>query len=390
MPGLFDDQDRNDKKSYKKLITYFVAAVSLVMLLFLAVIYSNTKSKQDKRNALDNELMQNKQELAEELGSVSSDEYGNLKSEDLDFWDMYKDEEKQESVSENKPSSPRKEDKPKPEVTLSEDSIMPTVSENEAEETDPSHIKARAKGEEEKAYEIKENAKKNSYDFKGYLSVDQTRPEYNDRNYTVRRGVDVSKYQGTIDWAKVRADGIDYAMIRVGARGYGSGQLMLDDNYVTNMMGAKAAGLDTGVYFFSQAVTEEEAAEEANFTVGALMNYGATYPVALDIEWVDNDEARTDKLSAQERTKIAVKYCETIKAFGYKPIIYASRDMLIAGLDVDELKDYEIWLSDDIKPEKGTDYPYEFAMWQYTRKGHVDGISGDVDMNLYFISSKEK
>ena len=95
-------------------------------------------------------------------------------------------------------------------------------------------------------------------------------------------------------------------------------------------------------------------------------------------------------LGSEERTELIVKYCDTIKSFGYEPLIYASRDMLIAGLLPDKLADYDIWLSDDYKPEKGTDYPYRFSMWQYTKKGKVDGIEGDVDLNLRFINNKEK
>ena len=112
------------------------------------------------------------------------------------------------------------------------------------------------------------------------------------------------------------------------------------------------------------------------------MNYGATYPIAIDIEWIEDDKARTDDLTAMDRTELAVKFCDTVKSFGYTPMIYASRDMLIAGMHPDLLEDYEVWLSDDYEPEDGTDYPYAFSMWQYSRKGKVDGITGDVDVNL--------
>lgn len=255
---------------------------------------------------------------------------------------------------------------------------------------DGKHIKAKAKGEDAKWYDIEEDAPKNTYDFKAALSMDDTKLEYKYGTISTRRGVDVSKYQGDIDWNKVKAAGYDFAMIRIGARGYGSGNLVLDDNFVAYMTGARAAGLDTGVYFFSQATTEEEAVEEANFTVGALMNYQVTYPVAIDVEWIEDDKARTDDLTAMDRTELAVKFCDTVKAFGYTPMIYASRDMLIAGMHPDLFEDYEVWLSDDYQPEDGTDYPYAFSMWQYSQTGRVDGISGDVDINLRFFNSKEK
>lgn len=404
MAGFFEDQDREDKRAYKKMVVYFVTAASLVMLLFLTVIYFNTKEKQERKRALEKEKQEQMLELEEQRAEDEALGIGesNVRSEDLDFWDMYeKDEDDEPSVSANNDDLVDRKDRPeevdKPYKPLSfnnikndnEDPIMPGDEEKD-DEDDGKHIKARAKGKEETWYDIIEDLNKNNYDLKANLNMDEDKLEYKDRAITSKRGVDVSKYQGTIDWAKVKAAGIDFAMIRVGARGYGSAQLMLDDNFVTNIMGARAAGLETGAYFFSQATTEEEAVEEANFTVGALMNYGATYPVAIDVEWIENDRARTDDLTAEERTDLAVKYCETVKAFGYKPMIYATRDMLIAGMLPDKLKDYDVWLSDDYRPEVGTDYPYEFNMWQYTKKGSVDGIPGEVDINISFVNYKEK
>lgn len=404
MAGFFEDQDREDKRAYKKMVVYFVTAASLVMLLFLTVIYFNTREKQERKRALEKERQEQMLALEEQRAEDEALGVGesNVRSEDLDFWDMYeKDEDPEPQVSSNngdladRKDRPDEEDTPYKPLSLNnikndnEDPIMPGEEEKD-EEDDGKHIKARAKGREETWYDIIEDLNKNNYDLKANLNMDEDKLEYKDRAITSKRGVDVSKYQGSIDWAKVKAAGIDFAMIRVGARGYGSAQLMLDDNFVTNIMGARAAGLETGAYFFSQATTEEEAVEEANFTVGALMNYGATYPVAIDVEWIENDRARTDDLTSEERTDLAVKFCETVKAFGYKPMIYASRDMLIAGMLPEKLKDYDVWLSDDYRPEVGTDYPYEFNMWQYTRKGNVDGIPGEVDVNISFVNYKEK
>lgn len=407
MAGFFEDQDREDKRAYKKMVVYFVTAASLVMLLFLTVIYYNTKEKQERKRALEREKQEQmealeQQRLEDEALGVGE---SNVRSEDLDFWDMYeKDEEtedepsvKDDDLTDGRDRPADDDDKYKP-LSLNnimndnEDPIMPQDEEKEVKDKndDGKHIKAKAKGSDAAWYEIIEDLNKNNYDLKANLNMDEDKLEYRNRGVVSKRGVDVSKYQGTIDWAKVKADGIDFAMIRVGARGYGSAQLMLDDNFVTNMTGARAAGLDTGVYFFSQATTEEEAVEEANFTVGALMNYGATYPVAVDVEWIENDKARTDDLTNEERTELAVRFCETVRSFGYKPMIYATRDMLIAGMLPDKLADYDIWLADDYRPETGTDYPYEFNMWQYTKKGKVDGIPGEVDVNLCFVNYKEK
>ena len=425
MAGFFDDQEREDKKAYKRTVIYFIAAVSLVMLLFLLVIYSNTREKQarERTKRLEEKAKQEEieeQKLEDEALGVGEH---NLTSEDLDFWEMYeKDSDKdskEPSVAAGNDDLVDRKDRPQDEdegsvssnttdrknsdedkdrrgnagTGTSGDEDTDEAGEEEKpkeKEDDGKHIKAQAKGENATWYEIIGDLDKHGYDLKTNLSMDEENLEYKDKNITSKRGVDVSKYQGAIDWMKVRAAGIDFAMIRVGARGYGSGQLTLDDNFVINIMGAKAAGLDTGVYFFTQATTEDEAVEEGNFTVGALMNYGVSYPVAVDVEWIEGDRARTDELTPEERTALVIKYCDTVKSFGYEPIIYASRDMLIAGLLPDKLNDYDVWLSDDYEPQDGTDYPYRFSMWQYTKKGHVDGIEGEVDLNLRFINNKEK
>jgi GH25 family lysozyme M1 (1,4-beta-N-acetylmuramidase) len=416
MAGFFDDQDREDRKAYKRAVIYFIAATSLVMLLFLLVIYSNTKEKRARQNALARQEAEEAEKKLEE-DKLEDEALGigehNLTSQDLDFWDMYEDNDKHKdedndnlTLSENSSEDildkddDREEylDELKKKVSENradrdnEDSIMLSEDEKKEKEKaeDGKHIKAKTKDGDPRWYDIDEEIPKNSYDLKANLSMDEETLEYKDRGVTTRRGVDVSKYQGTIDWQKVKEAGIDFAMIRVGARGYSGGQLMLDDNFVANITGAKAAGLDTGVYFFSQAVTEEEAVEEANFTVGALINYGVTYPVAIDVEWIEDDKARTDELTKTERTGIAKAFCDTIKTFGYSPMVYASRDMLIAGMYADDLVSYDVWLGDDYEPEDGTDYPYNFSMWQYTRKGKVDGITGDVDINLRFVNNKEK
>ena len=405
--GYFDDQDRDDKRAYKKMVVYFVAAASLVMLLFLVVIYMNTaeKSKEEKRRLREEakEMAEIEEEKAEEeaLGIGKN----NLRSEDLDFWDMYEEDENDRKEDDKEDSKEddtlsgneliKKDDRKRVYDEDNEDKIEGEISANivsRNEYDDENHIKAYDLNGDEKWYAISETAAKNNYDFKGNLSTTTSNNEifYNDRKVKSALGIDVSKYQGTIDWKKVKESGIEFAMIRLGSRGYGSGQLILDDNFVTNITGAKEAGVKVGVYFYSQAVSVEEAVEEANFTAGALLNYGVTYPVVCDVEWVENDTARTDKLTSKERTEYVCKFCETIKTFGYVPMIYATKDMLIAGLDVDRIDDYDVWLQDDCVEGVGTDYPYQFTMWQYSQKGTVNGVSGAVDMDLCFVNYEER
>ncbi|MBO4904898.1 MAG: hypothetical protein J5367_06715, partial [Lachnospiraceae bacterium] len=163
--------------------------------------------------------------------------------------------------------------------------------------------------------------------------------------------------------------------------------ISLDEKFVEYAQNAQLAGIQIGAYFYSQAVNETEAVEEANYIVGAVSGFGIKYPIAIDIERVQQDEARTDKLTSKERTAVVKMFCDAVKGYGYKPVIYATKDMLITGLDLEELSDYDVWLADESIP---TDYPYRFSMWQYNQKGRIDGITGDIDLDLSFIDYEQR
>ena len=206
--------------------------------------------------------------------------------------------------------------------------------------------------------------------------------QYIENNEVVSvKGIDISKYQENVDWEKVAASGVEFAMIRVGIRGYGTGEIVLDGTFETNMEGATKEGIDVGVYFFSQAVNEEEAIEEANFVLEQIAPYPVTYPIVLDVEEVDDSAARTAKLTQEERTKCAVAFLETIRNAGYTPMIYGNLKSFFHMLDFEQVKDYERWFAfydTDIY------FPYDVSIWQYTDKGQVDGIKGNVDLNIMF------
>lgn len=195
------------------------------------------------------------------------------------------------------------------------------------------------------------------------------------------KGIDVSKYQGDIDWEKVAADGVEFAMIRVGYRGYGTGAMVLDEMAAKNLEGATKAGIKVGVYFFSQAVSEKEAKEEAEFVMNCIKDYKITYPVVFDTEEVLNDEARTERLSVDELTQITVAFCDEISKGGYTPAIYANLRWFALSLDMSKLSDYDKWYA---YYDKEIYFPYKIDMWQYTENGSVDGIVGNVDMNISF------
>ena len=160
---------------------------------------------------------------------------------------------------------------------------------------------------------------------------------------TSHTGIDVSKYQGDIDWTAVKADGIEYAFIRLGIRGYESGKIVVDEYYEDNMKGANAAGVKAGVYFFTQAVTVEEAKEEAEFVIQNLAGYDVACPVVFDVERISGGKGRADQLTQEQRTDITVAFCEAIKAAGYTPMIYGNVVCFTRLLDMTRLNDYEKW-----------------------------------------------
>lgn len=195
-------------------------------------------------------------------------------------------------------------------------------------------------------------------------------------------GIDVSKYQSGINWQKVKNAGINFAIIRCGYRGYGSGVLVQDPKFASHITGAKAAGLRVGIYFFSQAITEAEAVEEASMAVKLANQYGINMPIAIDSEYAAGGRGRADGLSKSERTKITVAFCNTVANSGYKPMVYASKSWFSSHLDVSKFGSYRIWVA-HYADKCG--YSGRYEIWQNTSKGSVDGVPGNVDMNISSI-----
>ena len=200
-------------------------------------------------------------------------------------------------------------------------------------------------------------------------------------------GIDVSAHQKDIDWETVKAAGVDFAMIRLGYRGYGSGELVPDENFDKNVQGALDAGIDVGVYFFSQAITEKEAVEEANMTIAMLGDYEITYPVVYDWEVITGDKARTDNIAVEMLTKCAVAFCDTIEEAGFTPMVYQNKRTSLFKLALPDIAQYDFWLAE--YGDEATFY-YNYDMWQYTDEGRIPGIEGDVDLNICFTDYANK
>lgn len=264
-------------------------------------------------------------------------------------------------------------------VPVSEEVIAPVLEDESEQGLSLSFVDAHGEYYETT---IKPVANPCVYD-KNMFEFRNRRMTYAGEGYDYRIGIDVSYFQENIDWERVKADGVDFVFIRIGFRGYGEeGTLNVDSAFHENIKGAQAAGLEVGVYFFAQAINEEEAIEEANFVLKELEGYELQMPVVYDPETIRHTEARTDNVTKEQFTKNTLAFCKTIEEAGYDSMIYCNLLWQVFKLEMSDLQHIPTWYADyEFFPQT----PYHFEIWQYTQSGEVDGIEGDVDINLQLI-----
>lgn len=372
---LHDDYDDHSGMTPTVVMT-IVAVTAFVAVILMIVLLANGGTggnRQEARNTPPPEITspvilspESDSSVSNEQASKPIETGSGLYPEDLDFWDMYP--EKEEPTPEPQESAEREQAANDP-------------------STDGKHTMVVNRDGEEEWVLISPYLPKHEYDFTKLVCQSDRMKYYENGSQVSYVGVDVSKLQDYIDFVKVKRAGIDFVMIRVGARGYGTGQLIVDDYFNENIKRATDAGLDVGVYFYSQAITKEEAVEEANLVLENLGEYSISYPVAFDMELVPNDTARIDGLSRSERTDIAKTFLDTIEEAGLKTVIYGDKEWLIKEIDMSKLTAYDVWYAEEADIP---DYPYKFTMWQYSTRGSVDGIAGTVNLNISFIDYAEK
>lgn len=208
---------------------------------------------------------------------------------------------------------------------------------------------------------------------------------YNDTTLVSKFGIDISKHNGEIDWDLLQTSDVDFAFIRLGIRGYGTGEIVLDEQYINNIEGANRVGIDAGVYFYPQAITLEESIEEADFVLENIKDYNITYPVVIDIETINAEGVRSDVLTKEERTELTIAFCDHIREAGYETMIYGNIVSFTQLLDISKLNDYPKWYA---FYDNYIYYPYDFDIWQYSESGELPGIQGDVDLNIVFERDK--
>ena len=250
----------------------------------------------------------------------------------------------------------------------------------DAQDKDPQAGTSMSNEEPENVSDLK----RASSSYSGYTGSSYIHNGRFDSGYRIVNGIDVSKHNGNIDWLAVKAAGIDYAMIRVAYRGLSNGALFDDPMYQANIQGALSAGLKVGVYIFSQATTQAEAAEEANYILSRISEYNITLPVVIDYEYGANHTGRlaNANLDIDTATAVVNAFCTTVQSAGYTPMIYTNKEMLQSSIRGEILDNYyNVWLANYTTQ---TTYAGDYYAWQYSSRGSVNGISGYVDCNFFY------
>lgn len=226
--------------------------------------------------------------------------------------------------------------------------------------------------------EINANIKKNEYNPELFRRK-KSKMFYDDENYKIRQGIDISRHDKKVNWKKVKKNGFDFVILRAAWRGYESGILHEDENFKKNIQEAISAGFDVGVYVFSQAINEKEAEEEATFVLDLIKDYKITLPVVFDPENIGWEKARTDNISGEQFTKNAIEFCSKIKETGYEPMIYANLTWQMMRLDLEQLSEYKMWYADYSNIPQT---PYHFDFWQHYSPKRVSGVQKKCDVDI--------
>ncbi len=435
-----DDYDDNDERGSGSNMTLIYMALIMSTVIFAVtalVFWANGSKKSSDGSGYRQAVAQREERMLEESkssGTAASDNVissSKLTSDQLDIWTL-PDTGRQSSSNSNsgngtvtnqttgetvggssEKSSEKETTTTADELVSGKTSVYDMAEREDMSEsdkaneknTDKSNDKSTDKDEEDEDEEemtsirvthsdgtkewvdIDDDLDRNNYNYDN-LKYDNPIMRYIENGKTASWfGVDISAEQGDVDFAKLKKAKCDFCMIKVGARGYSSGNIVMDENLEDNLEGAQKAKLNTGVYFCSQAVTRAEAREEAEVLLEAIEDYDVNYPIVFVMENVEDDMARIESLDVKDRTRIAIAFMDEISDAGYTPMLYGDLEWLLTMVDLEELDGYDIWYAEDGDEPK---YPYEFDMWQYDTDGSVSGIDGEAALSISFVDYSKK
>lgn len=374
-------------------LIYMVIGVSAFVLIVLFAVFKGNDNKRGGSEYLQQVQEQKEEEVKqEELAAAEEAEAKpKLRAEDLDFWDMYPEETEEEAAQEEADKAAATTGNPYTEKAEREKEADRQKEEEQLNDpaTDGKHTLVTNRDGSEEWVLISPYLTKNTFDFTKMEDKAGLKRYMENGRKTSYVGVDISKHTGKVNFSSLKAAGVDYVMIRLGSRGYSTGQITLDENFKENIEGAIEAQLDVGIYFYSQAISQDEAVQEANFVAQNLEPYRAhiKYPVAFNMGFVSNDKSRIEGLSREDKTAVSIGFLDAVRASGYVPMVYGDKEWLLKEVDLTKLQDYDVWLSQE---EEIPDYPYRYAMWQYNTDGVLNGIDGGADLNICFVSYSER
>ena len=358
-----DEPDDGSKSLIGAALLFSLVTVLLIVGAVLLLNKDSIKLKKNNTTAPSNNVS----------GYVNLDDYisgEDTVSDDLDIWNEYLDEkENEEDIVETVEEDIKEEEKK--EEDLSEGGTKTKVVKADGSETWVNINKYLAPNELDNASFVLKNGRLDYY------------IEGEKASYT---GIIVDKNDDYIDYSKVKRDNIDFVLIKIGQRGYATGALTLDENFYTNLKNAKDAGLHVGVLFSSQAITKEEAEEEAQFVIDSLGEEKIDYPVCFYMNFVKNDKSRIENITPEERTSIAKAFMDKIGENGYNSILYGDKEWLLCNMNYTTVSYYDILLDQE---EDLPDFPYRFKMWKYATKD-ISGVSGKSELIISFIDYSVK
>lgn len=409
-------------------VIYTIVAVSAFILIILAVVFMSNTRQRGSESAKNRRLEATPSPTPEEeIEFVEGQEdietlykEHKLRAEDLDFWDMYPSnnaiigERPTESPENDRTSgpdtspegsaTPGRSVSPGPSLSPSQSSdalASPDRSPNPSASPTPTYeptdeemaasgnyVQVTLRDGTKEWVEISEDIPRYTYDFTNIRISDGKMAYYQDGEKISWLGVDLSKSSGNVDFEALKNSGVDFVMLRLGGRGYETGLVSLDENFVGNITKAQSAGLEVGVTFFSQAVTLREAEEEAEFVLNNLIPYRISFPVAFDMEYIINDESRIDILTKEDKTEIAETFLSKIELEGYRCVLYGNKNWLLGEIESEDLLAYyDVWLSEASSiPE----FPYQFKMWKYSTSQKIEGVENDAAYTISFVNYSRK
>lgn len=358
--------DTNDEKEFP--VWFLATAVSVIIGLIIIGVVLLVNRDTLTKDPSDTKVSSNSGADDKDLGLSGVISGSNLVSGDLTIWNEYLDDE----TTEEEIALP---DEPPAAETVEKD-LTEGGTKTKVIKKDGSEIWVK----------INKYLSKNVIDNAGFVQKNGRLSYYENGEKKSYTGIIVDKNDDYIDFNKVKKDNIDFALIKIGQRGYGTGTLSVDERYADNIKNAKDAGLHVGVMFFSQAITIEEAEEEAQFVLDTLGEQTIDYPVCFYMDYVNNDKSRIENLTGQEKTQIAQVFMDKIKAAGLNVILYGNKEWLLCDLNYTTVSYYDVCLDEEADLP---DFPYRFNMWKYA-SADVAGVSGKSELIISFVDYSVK